>query len=227
MKIKEIFADSYYLVVDKPAGILSVQAGKKKEPSLEDLLGLRAVHRLDRDTSGILVLAKSDAALEALQAEFKARRVVKEYLALAWGYVPSRGRIESPLLRRHNRRNQFRVSGGEKARFALTEFHRRKEISFKNNKFSLLEVKIHTGRTHQIRVHLSSIKHPVVGDKDYGLGKKEKEVFSKPIKRHFLHAFKLEFHHPLSGEKISLVSELPSDLQSLLDRMEDISRKPM
>ena len=223
-----VFEDNYFLAVDKPAGVLSVPSEKRGNPkqdgqsSLFNVLDLPEdslfpVHRLDRDTSGVLLLAKSKEALEKMQNIFRERRIKKIYKALVLGITPKKGRINSPIKRRERSRTKFRVSNAVGAREALTEFETRETFRLEFGSFSLLQVRIFTGRTHQIRVHLSSIGFPVLLDFDYGR-RQENEVFSRRtnLSRQFLHASNLEFEHPFSKEKIEITAKLSQDLSSAL-----------
>ncbi|TSC91849.1 MAG: 23S rRNA pseudouridine synthase [Candidatus Berkelbacteria bacterium Licking1014_96] len=221
--MKIIFEDEYLQVINKPTGIIST--------GISSLI----CHRLDRDTSGLLIIAKNEKVKQAIQAQFKARRVKKEYLALVSGIAPEKGRIEGYIVR-HKKK-------GEKRRFiqaldfSVKEKHKRLAISeyqlikkfkkelFKNpsqedlNYFSLVKVRIFTGRTHQIRVQFASIHHPVIGDLLYG-GKLMRKISNLlNIERQFLHAAKIEFIHPLNHKIIKLRSELPADLKEVLKKL--------
>jgi 23S rRNA pseudouridine1911/1915/1917 synthase len=165
------------------------------------------VHRLDRDTSGLLVVARNEQALRTLQRELAERRLQREYLALVEGRPPARsGTIEAPIGRDPRVRTRMAV-GGAGARPARTHFTLERALP----RFTLLRVRLETGRTHQIRVHMQAIGHPVVGDPEYGtaglLG----------LERQFLHATRLEFDHPLSGRRIEVESPLPDDLDRALE----------
>jgi 23S rRNA pseudouridine1911/1915/1917 synthase len=165
------------------------------------------VHRLDKDTSGLLVVAKNDRAMQSLQAQLKAREVHKTYLALVNGVPkPAEGQIEAPIGRSiRNRKKMAVVDGG---RESTTRYRTREAI---DGKFALLEVEPVTGRTHQIRVHLAAIGHPIVGDSLYGRS-------SSLLSRQFLHACKLGFRMP-SGREIEFESPLPGDLREALDAL--------
>jgi 23S rRNA pseudouridine1911/1915/1917 synthase len=189
---------------------------------LPDVTGVRPgiVHRLDRDTSGLLVVAKTEAALENLSDQFRDRSVYKSYVALVHGRVVSNtGKIDQPLARdRSNRTRMAVVRGG---RNALTLYRVRRSF----DRFTLLDVELKTGRTHQIRVHLAWIKHPVVGDETYGGGRDNTiqdprlRAAIRGLKRHFLHAEKLGFKHPKTGEFVKFESPLPPELEDLLTRI--------
>ena len=165
------------------------------------------VHRLDRDTSGLLVIARTEEALRTLQRELAERRVAREYLALVEGRPPARtGTIEAPIGRDPRVRTRMAV-GGAGARPARTHFTLERALP----RFTLLRVRLETGRTHQIRVHMQAIGHPVAGDPEYGtaglLG----------LERQFLHATRLEFDHPADGRRIEIDSPLPQDLRRALE----------
>jgi 23S rRNA pseudouridine1911/1915/1917 synthase len=166
------------------------------------------VHRLDRDTSGLLVVARDERTLARLQALLRRRRIERTYLALVRGRPPSRtGRIEAPIGR--DRRDPTRVSlDSDVPRDAVTHF----ELVEALPAHSLLLVRLETGRTHQIRVHLQAIGHPVAGDHVYGHGPE------LGLERQFLHAAELRFPHPWTGEPVAATSPLPPDLAAALDR---------
>jgi 23S rRNA pseudouridine1911/1915/1917 synthase len=218
MPLSLVYQDAEIVVVDKPAG-LSVHPGPgHPEGTLvnallaccPDIQGIGGairpgiVHRLDKDTSGLMVVAKTHRAHVGLSAQIKARQVTKGYLALATGaVVPSRGVIDAPIARdpRHRKRMAV-VAGGREAR---TRYRELETIAG----CSLLELYLETGRTHQARVHLAYLGRPLVGDAVYGKA-------SLLLPRHFLHAHHLGFHHPASGEPVEFRSNLPEDLESLL-----------
>lgn len=205
--------DEHLIVVDKPAGVVVHPARGHREGTLAQALAGRAaggeeawragiVHRLDRNTSGLLVVAKSDAAHRGLKAELAARRMKREYLALVEGRPPARsGTIEAPIGR--DRRVRTRMSTDSEApKAAITHF----EIERALPQATLLRVRLQTGRTHQIRVHLQAIGHPVCGDPDYGTA----GVYG--LERQFLHAARLAFEHPMTGVAVDVSSPLPADL---------------
>jgi 23S rRNA pseudouridine1911/1915/1917 synthase len=217
------FQDEHLIVVDKGPGLVVHPARGHREGTLSQLLApllsggeqerAGIVHRLDRDTSGLLVLARSDDVLRRLQAALAQRLIEREYLALVEGRPPSRtGTIEAPIGRDPRVRTRMAV-GGSGERDARTHFTLERALA----DTSLLRLRLDTGRTHQIRVHLQAIGHPVVGDPEYGtaglLG----------LERQFLHATRLAFAHPLSGEPIEIISPLPADLQRALDSAERVS----
>ena len=166
------------------------------------------VHRLDRFTSGVLLVARTDAAHRDLASQFAARSVEKIYLALVHGRMKAdRGRIETPITRHPKHRIRM-TSRLERGRAAFTEYR----VLRRFEKFTLLEVRIGTGRTHQIRVHLSSLHHPVVGDKLYGAS-------ASPLDRFFLHAQRITFTSPASGERVAVTAPLPDELQRYLETL--------
>jgi len=189
------------------------------------------VHRLDKETSGLIVVAKNDAAHRTLAAQFARREVKKAYIALVHGCLKKdRGTVATSISRDRVRRTRMtaRISGG---REAVSHYEVSRRIDTPYGKFTLLEVRIDTGRTHQIRVHLSSLGHPVVGDALYGAprelrnatkaGLPRKDTGAKTISlsRNFLHAARLEFSHPQTGETISLQAPLPYELQDFLSEL--------
>ncbi|MBM2832747.1 MAG: Pseudouridine synthase [Dehalococcoidia bacterium] len=216
-----VYEDADLLVVDKPAGMAVhpapghprgtlVNALLAHIPDLEGINGsLRPgiVHRLDKDTSGLMVVAKNGRAHEGLAAQFKKRTLKKQYLALVHGRLsPAEGAIEAPVGRDPAHRQRMAVV--EDGREARTGYRVLRSVE----KYSLLEVSPASGRTHQIRVHLSAIGHPVVGDRLYG-GK------TSLLERQFLHASYLAFEHPISGKYLEFRSALPGDLEAVLERI--------
>jgi 23S rRNA pseudouridine1911/1915/1917 synthase len=180
------------------------------------------VHRLDKETSGLIVVAKNDEAHRKLSAAFAAREVKKKYVALAHGWVKKdSGTITQSISRDRVRRTRMttRLEGG---RAAVTHYRVVRRLETRFGKFTLLDVKIDTGRTHQIRVHVAAMGHPVAGDTMYGAPRQARgksAVIS--LGRNFLHAAELEFKHPRTGETIALKSELPEELREFLSRVEE------
>ena len=225
-----LYEDADLVAIDKPAGMVvhagaGVSAGTLVNALLyryENLSGLGGairpgiVHRLDRFTSGVLLVAKNDAAHQSLAAQFAARNVEKVYLALVHGTVKAEsGRIDRPIARDPVRRTRMTARLRE-GRSAWTEYRvlRRLAPVGRSGAFTLLEARIGTGRTHQIRVHLASIGHPVAGDTLYGAPAK---VEGHPaLGRYFLHAHRIRFRLPSTGEEISLKSPLPAELEEWL-----------
>ncbi len=223
IQLRVVYEDEDLLVVDKPAGLVVHPAPGHPAGTLVNALLARGgayggiagvarpglVHRLDRDTSGLLIVAKHDAAQQSLMAQLKARRVKKTYLALVAGAVAAAvGRIEAPLGR--DPRDRRRVTVVPDGRPAVTGYRVRERFSG----WTLLEVDLITGRTHQIRVHLAAIGHPVAGDEVYGTGLARRGPTG--LRRLFLHAWRLEFTHPTSGRLLRLTAELPSELADVL-----------
>ena len=187
------------------------------------------VHRLDKETSVLIVVAKHDRAHRNLQAQWKTRTVAKTYLALVEGRPePPAGRIIAPIGRHPTDRKRQAVltpdpvTGAARGREAVTDYHTvatfHSEPGARGNTYSLMEVVIHTGRTHQIRVHFAWRHHPVVGDTVYGYRR-----VRLPLTRQFLHAYKLRFALPSTGEEREFVAPLPDDLQHVLDTLEQES----
>lgn len=210
MKVQIIYEDNFLKVVEKPAGVLAYPLPNSDEKTIGDMVGAMPVHRLDRNTSGILILAKSNDAKAAMQKLFKERQIEKRYKALVWGKVePNSGTINIPLGR--GTKDRLRVVPAHDGREAVTEYA--VEKYFCNGDQSLLDVNLKTGRTHQIRVHFNAIGHPVVGDCKYSKRKSE-------LKRQFLHAYKIEFKNPFDGRQMEFKSELPKDLESYMKKLE-------
>lgn len=227
-----VYEDDTLVVVNKPSGLVVHPAAGTPSGTLANALAYHfqklpgvnirpgIVHRLDRDTSGLLVVAKTETALENLSDQFRDRTVYKSYVALVHGRVLSNtGKIDQPLARdRSNRTRMAVVRGG---RNALTLYRVRQAF----DRFTLLDVELKTGRTHQIRVHLAWLKHPVVGDETYGGGRdntiKDPRLRARirSLGRHFLHAEKLGFKHPKTGEFVKFESSLPSELEDLLTQI--------
>jgi 23S rRNA pseudouridine1911/1915/1917 synthase len=229
-----LFEDADILVLNKPAGLVVHPAPGHSSGTLvnallyrcKDLPGIGGdlrpgiVHRLDRDTSGVLVIAKNDCAMAGLAAQFQSRKVQKQYAALVWGRpVPDRGTIQTLVGRNpHNRKKMsVRTASG---RAAITHYHTIQKFA----EASLLRVRIETGRTHQIRVHLAHIGHPVVGDAQYGRARKTKR--SLPANRQMLHAEYLAFAHPRTGLPLEFHAPIPEDMSSLLKRLADGEDNP-
>jgi 23S rRNA pseudouridine1911/1915/1917 synthase len=221
------FQDEHLIVIDKGPDLVVHPARGHREDTLAQLLAPMLgdggdaqdperrgiVHRLDRRTSGLLVVARSDEAHRRLQAALAARRIEREYLALVEGRPPARtGTIEAPIGRDPRVRTRMAVDGAG-AREARTHFTLERALAGT----SLLRLRLETGRTHQIRVHLQAIGHPVCGDPEYGtpglLG----------LERQFLHATRLSFEHPFTGAPVEVLSPLPADLQRALALAEELS----
>ena len=221
-----IYEDDQSIVINKPAGMVVHPAAGHETGTLvhavlahcDDLKGFGGeirpgvVHRLDRDTSGIIVMAKNEKAHIFLQEQFKARSINKRYLALVDGAPPTpSGRVEAPIGRDPIRRQQMAILTPDKGREAVTEYRTVKSYA----KHTLIEAHPLTGRTHQIRVHMAFLKCPIVGDILYGRRKQ-----SIPLDRHFLHAYRLTILLPGHTESMSFEAPLPPELQEVLDTLE-------
>ncbi len=231
--LRIVYEDEDLLVVEKPAGMVVHPGAGVSEGTLANALcfyfqqlsvvgGMRRpgiVHRLDRETSGLLVVAKNEPAHDALSEQFSRREVQKFYRALVIGEVtPREGRIAAPIGRHPVHRTLMTVRPPGQGRDALTLYRVIETIG----DFSLLDVEIKTGRTHQIRVHFHWLGHPVVGDAVYGraLWTKVRDPVLRQamtqLGRHFLHAYRLGFRHPRSGRKMDFTSPLPEELAAFL-----------
>ncbi len=224
-----VYEDSDILVIDKAAGMVvhPSDAGGHMADSVVNALLFRyrdwikhdtlrpgIVHRLDKDTSGLLLIAKHEAALAYMLEQWQKRTVQKYYLALVVGEMPApKGKIEAPLSRSHKDRKKITVSLSKEAREATTEY----EVLETFKGYSLLSLRLVTGRTHQIRVHLASIGHPIIGDQTYGNVKENRLAEqSGDLKRQFLHAYKLGILLPSTQKNKEIEIDLPSDLKQYL-----------
>ena len=218
-----LYEDDAVLVLNKPPGrVVHPAVGNETgtlvnalmfhDPVFESLERAGLVHRLDKDTSGVMVVAKSKEALAELQRQFKARETEKEYLALVWGNPPKSGRIETLMGRHpvHRKKMAVLTQGGRDAVSNYETLERFDEVS-------LVRVRIETGRTHQIRVHMAHIGHPIVGDAVYGRARKH-TLPEKP-ERQMLHAVRLAFNHPESGKRLSFEAPLFEDIGRLLQQL--------
>ncbi|MBI3109883.1 RluA family pseudouridine synthase [Candidatus Daviesbacteria bacterium] len=226
--LKILYEDQELVGIDKPPGLV-----------VTEIPGLPA-HRLDKDTSGVLLVAKTPSALENLQAQFKQREIKKQYLALVHGTILEGGKIEGAIGRNPGNREKFTVLGEGKE--AVTEYTPIKNFKFeilnfqsifndlnknqirklermKYNEFTLLKCYPKTGRTHQIRVHLKHIGHPIVADDKYA-GRKRNKLDKRWCPRMFLHAAKIGFKHPVSGKWMEVESKLPEDLEGALKNLD-------
>jgi len=225
-----LYEDEDLVAVDKPAGMVvhagaGVHSGTLVNALLHRFAALSGVggplrpgivHRLDRYTSGVLLVAENDAAHQQLAAQFSGRRVEKVYLALVHGRVaPESGRIERPIARDpvHRTRMTARLASG---RAAWSEYRVLRRFA----RFTFLEVRIGTGRTHQIRVHLASIGHPVAGDALYGAPARIEGV--PPLGRYFLHAHRIRFRLPSTGEELVVEAPLPASLAEWMEALEPL-----
>ena len=231
-----VYEDEFLAVINKPAGMVvhpgaGVQSGtlanaiafhfEFEQSAVGDQqseLRIGIVHRLDKDTSGLIVVAKNDEIHEALSGQFRERLVYKSYIALVHGSPDQNmGKIDAPIGR--NKHNRLRMKVATHGRSAISLWKVRKRY----DKFTLLDVEIKTGRTHQIRVHMGYINHPVVGDEIYNEGRDNTVMDSyarngiASMKRFFLHAEKLSFTHPKTGERLEFTQELAPELKEFLD----------
>jgi len=209
-RVEVVLEDEHLMVVDKPAGLVTHPAPGHRGTTLAEALGGHLVHRLDRDTSGLLIVARTEAVQKALQAQLKAREVRREYLALVIGHPDAEsGTIDAPL-GRDRRRRTVMSTRTDVPRQAVTHF----EVVSRLPRTALLRVRLETGRTHQIRAHLAAIDHPVCGDPAYGGRECGRRL---GLERQFLHATSLMFRHPLTGEMEVCESKPPVDLRRALD----------
>lgn len=244
-----VYEDEHLAVIDKPAGMM-VHAGSgateeqrssgtlvnalmHRFPVLSTIGGeLRPgiVHRLDKETSGLIIIARNDQAHEALAAMFASREITKTYVTLVQGFLPQdHATIQAAISRDSVRRTRMTTRRSDNARTAVTHYRVVERLETRFGKFTLARVRIETGRTHQIRVHMSSISHPVVGDTLYGAAgrlvaqsanarrKATRETID--LDRNFLHSAELAFVHPVTGREIHLVSPLPPELEAILAKL--------
>ncbi len=227
-ELKKLFEDQYILIINKPAGISVHKGAGGQQETLLDVFGFHyprikeiedtdrpgIVHRLDKATSGILILAKDRISMNRLQKQFKRREVKKTYLALVSGRMRYRsGTIDAPIVRSTRNRTRYIVTNwdhelAEKAREAITEYFVIREY----HDFSFVRLMPRTGRTHQLRVHLSHYNNPILGDRVYGKGAKT------TFERLALHAYGIEFYHPITGHLIMSYSPFPSIFREFLKR---------
>lgn len=256
-----IYEDDDLAVIDKPAGMM-VHAGSgstedaRHRGTLVNALLFRfrslsstggelrpgIVHRLDKDTSGLIIVARNDRAHAKLAEMFSGRAIRKTYIALVHGEVKQqRGTINAPVGRDPVRRTRMTTQPLENARTAVSHYEVVRRLSTRFGKFTLVRVRIETGRTHQIRVHMASIGHPVVGDTLYGAAsqltdqvaaqaassraaRRNAEPQRLRLERNFLHAAELEFTHPITRKPLRLEAQLPAELAEFLNRLEDDTR---
>ncbi len=237
--IKIIYEDSNILVLDKPAGIIVNRSETAKEETVQDWIETKfkiqnskfkidessdfykrsgIVHRIDKETSGLLLAAKNESSFENLQRQFKERKVKKTYIALVHGKIAKgEGEVRIPVGRLPWNRKRFGVMAG--GRDAVTRYrvisNIKYQISNSNEDLTLLELYPETGRTHQIRVHLKYLGHPIFGDFLYA-GRKTARSDRKVLPRVFLHASKISFSHPITGKHMSFESEFPQELKNLI-----------
>jgi 23S rRNA pseudouridine1911/1915/1917 synthase len=259
-----VFEDAHLAVVNKPAGMM-VHAGAgqnddersrgtlvnallyrfKKLSSTGGELRPGIVHRLDKDTSGLIVVAKNDRAHAALGEMFSSRQIKKTYVALVQGNLErEKGTITAAVSRDPVRRTRMTVQPNQNARSAVSHYEVVRRIATRFGKFTLVKVRIETGRTHQIRVHMASIGHPVVGDTLYGgAGQLTDQVAAQAAQsksarrkshpevlrlgRNFLHAASLEFPHPVTGKMLKLEAPLPEELEAFVKKLEGVPEAPL
>jgi 23S rRNA pseudouridine1911/1915/1917 synthase len=236
LRVPVVYEDDWVLVVDKPAGMATHGFSGRDQDTLANFLAAERpelsmigksrwepglVHRLDRETSGLILVAKTQAAFDDLRQQFRRRQVKKKYWALVWGITEPQGSVTYPMT--HDPRDKRRMqaighvslrSRTQKSWTALTRFRKLRDVSG----LSLLEIEMETGVTHQIRVHLAAIGHPIVGDKLYGENN-QKEL---KLERQFLHAYSLEFLHPGNRQIVKIQSELPVELKDVLSRLKPV-----
>ncbi|MGB9147753.1 MAG: RluA family pseudouridine synthase [Acidobacteriaceae bacterium] len=244
--LRIVYEDEDLSVIDKPAGMMvhagagATEAGTlvngllhryRTLSSTGDELRPGVVHRLDKQTSGLIIVARNDAAHARLAEMFSGRRIKKTYLALAHGALKrDRGTIDAPIARDMVRRTRMTTRREDGARHAVSHYTVLRRIRSRFGDFTLVAVRIETGRTHQIRVHMASIGHPVVGDTVYGAParipdtsprkKNDPEPEALKLDRNFLHAAELEFAHPSTGKTLHLESPLPEELEEFLRSVE-------
>ncbi len=245
ISISIIYQDADFMVIDKPAGLVSTPAESIVEKTVSDILQKEygntldrggVVHRLDKDTSGILLAAKTQVAFDALQDQFRERTVHKSYLALVHQFIPAKGTVNGSIARNPENREKFTVlEGGKEAvtdyelvqKYQMSEekmlelfpdfnsIQRRKMAKTNYAQFSLVRAFPKTGRTHQIRVHLKHINYPIVGDEKYG-GRKIVRLDHRWCQRQFLHAANISLLHQITKQPVEFESPLPSDLAQSL-----------
>ncbi len=221
-RLPVLFEDDAFVAIDKPSGLAVHGGSGVAHGVIESLRSMRPgarflelVHRLDRDTSGVLLVAKKRAALTGLHEMMRTRAIDKRYLVAVSGRFRNElQRVRAPLAQRHSAEGEKRVHVSESGQEAETVFRR----LARGERFSLLEAQLMTGRTHQIRVHLAHLKHPVLGDDKYGDYELNKRLRKEGLKRMFLHAASLAFAHPVTGAPVRLESPLPPELQAFVAR---------
>lgn len=237
-----LYEDPFIIVVDKPAGLVVHPAYGNPSGTLvnallehcKDLSEIRGslrpgiVHRLDKDTSGVMVVAKEDEAYQHLVHQFKARTIEKVYLALVYGRLKQEEGLIDSAIGRHPSERKKMSTHTKKGRAAITRWKKIEEIG----NYSLLEIYPQTGRTHQIRVHLASIGHPILGDPIYGRKGRVGSIHDlslkegiKKLNRQALHAYQLGFIHPKTGEKVRFISPIPQDIKDVLEWLRSEGRR--
>ena len=222
-----LYEDKDLLVLNKPPGLVVHPAPGHDDGTLvnallfhcHDLAGIGGelrpgiVHRLDKDTSGLLIVAKNETAMAALAAQFKSHRVRKEYLALVWGQpVPAAGTVDTLIGRslRDRKKMSTHTAAGRQAITHYETLHNYADVS-------LLRLRIETGRTHQIRVHMTHLGHPIVGDTQYGRARKNR--LPAAASRQMLHAERIAFEHPRTGKAMEFTAPIPGDMQALIEAL--------
>lgn len=231
LELPVIYEDDALIAVDKPAGI-AVHGGsgiafgviERLRAARPDARFLELVHRLDRETSGLLMIAKKRSALKVLHEAMREGHVAKRYLALVHGvFANDKRRVNAPLRKYLMQGGERRVSvDAEEGKESATVFRRQKTFA----ECTLLSAELETGRTHQIRVHLVHIGHPIAGDDKYGDFAWNKEIAKKGLKRMFLHAAELDVEHPLTGIMLKLRAPLPPELSGYLEKLQPSGKKP-
>lgn len=237
MEIPIIFEDKWIAVIDKPAGVVVNKAESVTGETIQEWFSNKysmlryqdtgeffkkggVVHRLDKDTSGLLVLAKTEEAYDKLKIQFLERTTQKKYTALVHGLLDEEsGEISTPIERNPIDKKKFTV-GTDLSKMAITEWKVLNQYSVPVNQYSLMELMPHTGRTHQLRVHMKYLHHPMVSDPIYG----DKKTWKQDLEwcpRLFLHAQYLKITHPMSGETHEFTSQLPLDLVNALEKLVD------
>lgn len=231
------FEDEHMIVLSKQAGLVVHPAQGHWTGTLvhallahsDDLGTLQGedrpgiVHRLDKDTTGLMMVAKSDTAQVRLQEAIKVRSIDRRYITLVHGWIaPDSGLIDAPVARDQRDRMRMAISDREDAKQSVTTFRvlERFEAGAHDDGYTLVECKLYTGRTHQIRVHMAYIKHPCVGDPVYGAGRPKAD---QGLTRQFLHAYRLELEHPVTGEQLRFIDPPPHDLATVLKSLEPLS----
>ena len=220
-KTKIIFEDDDLMVIDKPAFVTTTKEKKDEKNTLEDYLGeIRPnnlarngiIHRLDKGTTGLIMVAKTEKAFIKLKKQFKERTIIKKYYCLVEGDTSFDGSIDMPIGRSRHAFAKFEVR--EDGKKALTKFKLISKYKNEGKVYSLLEVDLKTGRTHQIRVHFSHLRWPLLGDKTYG------SKDDRYLKRPFLHAHQIIFRHPIDDKEVKVESKMPDDLIEVLEHYE-------
>lgn len=235
-KFKILFEDDTLVIIDKPAGLLTLPDRYKDDDSVLSVAKrsypeLALCHRIDRDTSGILVMVKNKEDLSAVATQFENRTVVKHYLAIVDGTPDESGSIDAPIIESSSKRGKMLTA--RKGMESLTTYETVENLG----NFSLVKVRILTGRQHQVRVHMKYIGHPLMVDRLYGSRdafflseikrkyKRSGDIERPMIERHTLHAYSITFKHPKTGEKISVESPLPKDLKAVINQIKKNMRK--